>query len=44
MQKNIDFNKQLTFLNCPFCQNKIKTVLSEEKINLKKKYKQYQIE
>lgn len=31
-------------LNCPFCANRIKTVLTEYKINSKKKYNQYRID
>ena len=39
--KNID---SPILLDCPFCKNKIKTVLSEYKINKKKKYNQYRID
>ena len=44
--KNFDYNNNLNFsLNCPLCNQKIKTVLSEYKINLKKKkYNQYRID
>lgn len=31
-------------LKCPFCQNRINTVLTEYKINSKKKYNQYRID
>lgn len=34
-------NNSAVLLNCPLCNNKIKTVLTEYKINSKKKYIQY---
>lgn len=34
-------NKTTDYLKCPFCQNNITTVLTEYKINNKKKYHQY---
>lgn len=53
--KNINTNKNTNiftekkiskkdFLECPFCQNQIITVLTEYKINSKKKYHQYKID
>ena len=45
--KNINFeNKNLinNFLKCPLCENNITTVLTEFKINSKKKYLQYKID
>jgi 1-acyl-sn-glycerol-3-phosphate acyltransferase len=45
--KKFDINSKdndKIFLNCPFCNNKIKTVLTEYKINSKKKYNQYRID
>lgn len=46
--KNFDSNRNNTklkfSLDCPFCKCKIKTVLSEYKINSKKKYNQYRID
>ena len=36
--------KSFFLLNCPFCMIKIKTVLTEYKINSKKKYLQYKID
>ena len=41
--KNFDINSKIC-LDCPFCKIKIKTVLSEYKINSKKKYNQYRID
>lgn len=32
------------FMKCPFCKNNITTILTEYKINSKKKYKQYKID
>jgi hypothetical protein len=45
-KKEIDSNsfEKKVLLKCPFCNGKIKTVLSEYKINLKKKYHQYKID
>jgi len=40
---NFNFNSKI-FLNCPQCNGSIKTVLSEYKINSKKKYAQYKID
>ena len=46
--QNININKKITdtnnFLKCPLCQTNIITVLTENKINLKKKYLQYKID
>lgn len=37
-------NDTINFLKCPFCQNNISSVLTEYKINSKKKYHQYKID
>ncbi len=37
-------NKLSNHLKCPFCKNNIKTLLTEYKINSKKKYYQYKID
>ena len=36
-----DANDAANYLQCPFCQNNIASVLTEYKINSKKKYRQY---
>ncbi len=41
---NTDSFEKKALLKCPFCDGKIKTVLSEYKINSKKKYHQYKID
>jgi len=41
---NDNNNKINNHLECPFCQNRITTVLTEYKINSKKKYNQYKID
>jgi 1-acyl-sn-glycerol-3-phosphate acyltransferase len=42
---NINFNNiKHDYLDCPYCKNKIATVLTEYKINSKKKYYQYKID
>jgi len=46
--QNVDIknniNETTNYLKCPFCQNNITTVLTEYKINSKKKYHQYKID
>ena len=43
--KNFDLkDNKIRALNCPFCSKKIKIVLTEYKINTKKKYYQYKID
>lgn len=39
-----DTKTATNYLRCPFCQNNITTVLTEYKINSKKKYHQYKID
>lgn len=41
---NSDSFEKKVILVCPFCKTKIKSVLTEYKINLKKKYYQYKID
>ena len=45
--KNNNINNKLAncdILNCPICNTKIVTILNEQKINSKEKYKKYQID
>lgn len=44
VSKTNDINSSNNILKCPFCQNTISSVLTEYKINSKKKYHQYKID